>query len=93
LTLPTVQLTLDYLFFGAIYIVLLVIPFSVSVYALIIPFELMKNLEWTRNQKIALAAIAALATVDVVVFIDILIRITETQPPLVRFLQTIELIK
>jgi len=93
LTLPTTQLTLDYLFWGASYVVLLVIPFSVSIYTLIIPFELMKKLDWTRNQKIAIALIAALAAIDLIILSDILIHISENQPSIVRFLQTIKLIE
>ena len=93
LTLPTPQLTLDYLFWGAAFLVLLVIPFSISLYALVIPFELMRKLDWTRNQKILLALMAALATIDAAVLADILIRIAEAQPPLIRFLQTIELVR
>jgi hypothetical protein len=92
-TLPTVQLTLDYLFFGSLFVVLLVVPFSVSVYALIIPFELMRKLDWTRNQKIGYAFVAALATIDIAVLSDILIRLLELQPPILRFLQTIELVQ
>ncbi|TSC84423.1 MAG: hypothetical protein G01um101417_229 [Parcubacteria group bacterium Gr01-1014_17] len=92
-TLPTIALTLDYLFWGASFIVMLVIPFSISLYAIFIPFELMKKLDWTRNQKIAVAFIVALATIDIVVASDIFIRLIEKQPPIVRFLQEIELIK
>ena len=93
LRLPTIMLTLDYLFWGASFVVLLVIPFSASFYALIIPFELMKKLEWTKRQKVLAALLVFFATVDVVVLTDILIRISETQPPLVRFLQHIELMQ
>ncbi len=91
--LPTIALTLDYLFWGALFVVFLVIPFSISLYAIFIPFELMKLLDWTRNQKIAVAFIVALATIDIVVASDILVRIIEKQPPIVRFLQEIELVK
>lgn len=92
-TLPTISLTLDYLFWGASFVVLLVIPFSISLYALFIPFELMRKLDWTRNQKILVALVVALATIDVVVLADILIRIAENQPPIIRFLQEIEVMK
>ncbi|MDP3661579.1 MAG: hypothetical protein Q8R17_01900 [bacterium] len=91
--LPTIALTLDYLFWGASFIVMLVIPFSISLYAIFIPFELMKKLDWTRNQKIAVAFLVALATIDIVVASDIIVRIIEKQPPIVRFLQEIELVK
>lgn len=91
--LPTLLLTLDYLFWGASFVVLLVIPFSISLYALFIPFELMRKLDWTRNQKILVALVVALATIDVVVLADILIRIAENQPPIIRFLQEIEVMK
>lgn len=91
--LPTISLTLDYLFWGASFVVMLVVPFSISLYAIFIPFELMRKLDWTRNQKIAVAFIVALATVDIVVASDIIIRIIETQPPIIRFLQDIELMK
>lgn len=93
LTLPTIQLTLDYLFWGAVYLVLLVVPFSVSLYALVIPFELMKKLDWSKRQKIIVALMVLFATVDVVVLADILVRIAGEQPPLVRFLQEIELLQ
>jgi hypothetical protein len=91
--LPTIALTLDYLFWGASFVVMLVIPFSISLYAIFIPFELMRKLDWTRNQKIAVAFIVALATIDIVVASDIIVRIIEKQPPIVRFLQEIELVK
>ncbi len=92
-TLPTIALTLDYLFWGSAFVVMLVIPFSISLYAIFIPFELMKKLDWTRNQKILVAFVVALATIDVVVASDIVVRIIEKQPPIVRFLQEIELMK
>ena len=92
-TLPTIALTLDYLFWGAAFVVMLVIPFSISLYAIFIPFELMKKLDWTRNLKILVAFIVALATIDVVVASDMVIRIIEKQPPIVRFLQEIELMQ
>lgn len=91
--LPTIMLTLDYLFWGAAFVVLLVVPFSVSLYALIIPFELMKKLDWTKRQKILAALLVFFASIDVIVLTDILIRISETQPPLIRFLQHIELMQ
>src|SRR3989344_1873802 len=58
--LPTIALTLDYLFAGAAFVVLLVVPFSISLYAIFIPFELMRKLDWTRNQKMAVALMVAL---------------------------------
>ncbi len=91
--LPTVMLTLDYLFWGASFVVLLVIPFSVSLYALVIPFELMKKLDWTKKQKIIGALLVCFATLDIIVLTNLLIHIAESQPPLVRFLQTIELVQ
>lgn len=91
--LPTIALTMDYLFWGAAFIVLLIIPFSMSLYAIFIPFELMRKLNWTRNQKILAAFLVALATIDVVVIADILIRIAEHQPPIIRFLQEIGVMK
>ena len=92
-TLPTIALTLDYLFWGATFVVFLVIPFSVSLYALFIPFELMRKVDWTRTQKIMVALIVALATVDVVVASDLVVRVIEKQTPVIRFLQHIELME
>lgn len=90
--LPTISLTLDYLFWGAAFVVLLILPFSVSLHAIFIPFELRK-VNWTRAQKLAAGIMIALATVDVIVASDIAIRIAEKQAPIIRFLQYSELMK
>jgi hypothetical protein len=83
----TLPLSLSSLFWGAVFIIALIIPFGVSLYAIFVPIEVKKK-SWDRTRKVLVILMVALVTVDCVVVMDQLIRFIENQGPIKVFLET-----
>lgn len=81
----TVELSLSYVFWGSLFIISLIVPFSVSLYAIVIPFEIRKQ-AWEKMRKLLVILLVVVATLDVVVFMDFAIRFLEQQPPIQSFM-------
>lgn len=88
----TLALSLDHLFWGALFTIALVIPFSVSMYAIFIPFEVSHKTSWNRAKKITIILFAFIATIDVIIVSDFAIKFMENQRPIRKFLYDKEIV-
>ncbi len=86
LGLAPLSLGLKHLFYGSIFVVLLIIPFSISLYAIALPFEIKKT-DWKRPKRLAVIALIALATLDIVFFTNLAVKEIKKTAPITAFLQ------
>ena len=77
-------LGLSYLFWGVIFLISLIIPFSVSLYAILLFFEIWKGV-WERNHKLLATLLLIVETPFVIVIMDEIIRIVASQNALQEF--------
>ncbi len=82
----TIALGLGHLFWGSFFVIALILPFSVSFYAIFIPYEI-KIRPWETAKKILLIILVFLATVDAVIVLDYMIRYIEGQTPIKVFME------
>ena len=89
--LSTPLLELNYLFWGVVFIISLIIPFSVSIYALFILHNLWEKSNMQRKQKFVTTIFVIIVTTIIIVSMDDVIRIVAKQDPLSDFVQKNEL--
>ncbi|MEI6420217.1 MAG: hypothetical protein WCO30_01160 [bacterium] len=77
---------LDYLFWGVAFILALVVPFSVSLYALAIPYEVFEK-TWRLDKKILAISILILLVVLTVILMDSLLSYTASHEPMLQFVR------
>jgi len=90
--LSTPLLELNYLFWGVIFIISLIIPFSVSIYALFILHNLWEKTNLQRKQKFVTTIFVLIVTIIIIISMDDIIRIVAKQNPLTDFVQRNELL-
>jgi hypothetical protein len=86
LTISRVSLSLGHVFWGALFIISLIIPFSVSFYAVFLPVKIFKR-PWTTYLKFLAVIGTIVASVGVIIFMDQAIRFIETREPITIFLE------
>ncbi|MEK9131809.1 MAG: hypothetical protein AAB447_02785 [Patescibacteria group bacterium] len=80
-------LSLSYLFWGALFVVFLLIPVALSLYAIFLPYEIASRGHWTNTRKSLLIALVFLSTIDCIILTDYSIRYVASQSPIVPFAQ------
>lgn len=85
LRIATSLLELSYLLWGVLFIVGLILPFTVSMTALFFPYEVSKA-EWNTERKILVMGLLVIAVLSIVVAIDEFIKIVASQEPLQGFI-------
>ena len=88
----TFNFELNSLLWGAAFFVCLLLPFALSIYDIIIPFE-MRRLLWERKKKLLVATLIFVAIIDLTLISDRIIRGIERQMPIKVFLEKAELNK
>ncbi len=79
-------LTLNYLFWGVIFLIALIIPFSVSFYSIFLLFEIWQHNDgWTKKRKSLLTILVIIAVPLVIVLMDEVVRIVIKQDILKAF--------
>ncbi|TSC67627.1 MAG: hypothetical protein G01um101472_355 [Parcubacteria group bacterium Gr01-1014_72] len=86
LTRSTLSLDLSHLLWGSIFIIALLIPFSVSVYTIVLPLEISKRVR-ERMKKLLLIALTAVLALNIVIIVDRIIQFIEDQAPIATFLE------
>jgi len=81
-------LSLDYLFWGVIFLISLIIPFSISLYAIILFYEVWSKSKWIMSQKILTTVAIVLAVPLVIMLMDNVIRTAAQQEPLQPFIES-----
>jgi len=82
-------LTLNYLFWGVIFLITLIIPFSASFYAIFLLFEIWQHNEgWTKKHKVLFTILIIVAVPLIIVLMDHIIRIVIKQDILKPFVIT-----
>jgi hypothetical protein len=77
-------LGLPYLFWGVIFLISLIIPFSISIYSIALPYEVSSK-SWSPHVKALVITLFAVGAVAVVVAMDEIIRIVGNQVPIIDF--------
>ena len=80
----TLLLGLEYLFWGVVFLISLIIPFSVSFYALLLLYEVW-NAQWDKRQKVLMTLLMLFATPLVIIIMDDIIRLVAGQDVLREF--------
>lgn len=80
-------LTVTYLFWGVTFIISLIIPFSISLYAIIIFYEIWGKSSWETYNKILATIAIILAVPLVIILMDDITRTAGNQLPLLPFVQ------
>ena len=75
----------DYMIWGSIFIVCLVIPFLASIFALVLPYE-MRMRAWPRSTRFVLVGITAFVMINFIMFVDFSIGYVEKKPPIKTFM-------
>jgi len=83
----TLLLGLEYLFSGTLFLIALIVPFSVSVYAIVLGYEL-KHRPWPRERKYAAAALLFIVVPVIVITADLLVRVVAEGETLRDFVET-----
>lgn len=81
----TPLLSLGYLFWGALFLIFLLIPVALSLYAIFLPYEIASRGHWTNTRKSLLIALVFLSTLDCIILADYAIRYISSQTPIVPF--------
>jgi len=79
-------LGLSYLFWGVVFLITLVIPFSVSLYSFLLLYEIW-NKDWMRKEKILGTVIIMVTAPLIIIFMDEVIRIVASQDVMTEFVQ------
>jgi len=86
-SISTPLLDLAYLFWGALFFITLLIPFSLSLYAILLPYEIMKHQSWDAIKKWLLVILVLLTTIDAIIIIDKAIHFIAEQPTVAPFVE------
>ena len=84
-------LGLSYLLWGVFFLVSLLVPFFVSIYAIVLPYEIWKN-DWEKTQKTLVTALIVVGILFAIFFADEVVRLAAEQPELLIFVESNELI-
>lgn len=87
LGLSTALLGLDYLFWGITFIISLIIPFSVSISAIIIFHNLWTKSDLQIKQKFISTVLVIIVVTTIIITMDDMIRFVGKQDPLENFVQ------
>jgi len=87
INISTPLLDIAYLFWGALFFIALLIPFSLSLYAIVLPYEIMKHLTWDTLRKWLIVALVFVATIDAIILADKAIHLIADQPPIIPFVE------
>ena len=79
-------LGLSYLFLGVIFLISLIIPFSVSVYAILLLHEIWHKTDWEQNIKFFVTALVIVTTPLLIIVMDDIIRLVAHQSALQDFI-------
>ncbi len=79
-------LGLSYLFLGVIFIISLIIPFSVSVYAILLLFEIWEETKWEQSIKLLVTGLVIATVPLLIIVMDDVIRLVANQPQLQEFI-------
>ena len=79
-------LGLSYLFLGVIFLISLIIPFSVSIYAILLLFEIWEDTDWEHSIKLFVTALIILTVPLLIIVMDDVIRLVASQPQLQEFI-------
>lgn len=82
----TTLLNLPYLFWGALFILSLIVPFSLSIYAICLPYEIVQ-LKTTDFKKGLLIALVLISTIDAILIADMATRYIAHQAPIAPFVE------
>jgi len=80
-------LGLSYLFWGVFFLVSLLIPFFVSIYAIVLPYEIWKN-NWEKMHKILVTGAVVVGILFAIFFVDEVVRIAASQSELRIFAES-----
>lgn len=78
-------LGLSYLFWGVAFLISLIIPFSVSAYAIFLFYEIWHD-SWPERYKLLATALIIIGVPIIIVVMDEIIRIVGSQPELAEFM-------
>jgi len=81
----TLLLGLDYLLWGVTFIIALIIPFSISVYALLLFYEVWEESKWSKKRKVLLSLLLFSAIPLIIILMDDIIRFVASQNELREF--------
>ncbi len=81
----TELLGLSYLFLGVVFLISLIIPFSVSIYAILLLFEIWEDTGWEHSIKLFVTALIILTVPLLIIVMDDIIRLVANQPQLQEF--------
>lgn len=79
-------LGLSYLFLGVVFLISLIIPFSVSVYAILLLFEVWKETTWEQSVRLFVTALIIVTVPLLIIVMDDIIRLVGSQPQLQEFI-------
>ncbi len=82
----TELLGLSYLFLGVIFLISLIIPFSVSVYAILLLFEIWEETKWDQSIKLLVTSLIIATAPLLIIVMDDVIRFVASQPQLQEFI-------
>lgn len=86
----TLLLGLEYLFWGVMFLITLIIPFSVSLYSILLFYEMWTS-NWDRSRKLLVTALIIVAIPIIVITMDEIIRLVASQETLREFVVTNQL--
>lgn len=78
-------LGLSYLFLGVTFLISLIVPFSVSVYAILLLFEIWQETKWEQSVKLFVTALVIMTVPLLIIVMDDIIRLVASQPQLQEF--------
>ncbi len=78
-------LGLPYLFWGVAFLVALLVPFSASIYALILLYEIVSG-EWKKSHKVFAGVLLVVAALSIIISADEIIRLVAEQEELSEFI-------
>ena len=78
-------LGLSYLFLGVVFLISLIVPFSVSVYAILLLFEVWRETDWEQSVKLFVTALIIITVPLLIIVMDDIIRLVASQPQLQEF--------
>lgn len=86
-TISTSLLSLSHVLWGALFVIALVMPFAVSIYAIFVLGDIWQRENWKKDQKLLATILAIFVALLVVIIADDLIRSVATRDVLDVFIQ------
>ncbi|OHA15404.1 MAG: hypothetical protein A3H57_03375 [Candidatus Taylorbacteria bacterium RIFCSPLOWO2_02_FULL_43_11] len=82
----TLALGPEHVIWGAVFLIVLIIPFTISILAITLPYE-MKKRAWPRGTRIALSIILGILLFNLILLADFTLSYVEKQNPIKAFLE------